>query len=668
MTFELPIAGSTIAYFAAGLAALTVVAYILKMRRRRFEVPFSALWQRVLKEKQTTSLWRKLKRILSLLLQLLILGLLVLAVADPHLGSAPENAKHVVVIVDASASMKAKDAGQDGTELRIDAGLRRAHELVSSLGGGDAAMIMRMDGRTTPMTRFETDKAALHRAIDAIHANDTPADLRRALTAAADALHDLDNPLIVIIGDGAYPDDVLGDAVWDPIPPTADFAAKRLSAIELAGIDVRYLPVGASGDNVGIVAFNVRRYVANKLSYEVFIEVQNFAAASAGVELTLYNGDSAIDVKTFALKPGEKVRQIFPDLGGGDGHRLRAVARTVRTDTGEWVRDVFPLDNEAYALLPERRRQVVLLVTKDNLYIEAAMLVYDNIVINKVTPEEYAATVGSSLPKHDLYVFDNYTPPPTKLPDQGHLVYFNPQGDDSPFPIVGKLERPRVTDTTDHHPVMKWVELGDVNFDTCSIFEIDRDRGDVSLARSIRSTLIAAGKQGGRKTVVFGFDIAATDLVLRVAFPLLLVNTIDWLAGDDSDLITTYETGKRFRVPIDAHYGAREVEVRGPTGGKGRAPVADGIATFFGTDIGIHKLTARDDRNVTARVELAANLSNPYESDIRPQEKLTLGGRDIAEPEAFGSSRRRSIWIYLVLLALVLLGAEWFTYNRRITV
>ena len=59
---------------AVGAAALAIGAYIIKMRRRRFEVPFSQLWKRVLEQKDANALWKQLKRLLSLLLMLLILG------------------------------------------------------------------------------------------------------------------------------------------------------------------------------------------------------------------------------------------------------------------------------------------------------------------------------------------------------------------------------------------------------------------------------------------------------------------------------------------------------------------------------------------------------------------------------------------------------------------
>ena len=78
MNFGTPLAVNTILLVGAVVAGLTIVAYILKMRRRRFEVPFSTLWQRVLEEKESSSLWRHLKRVLSLLLMLMIIGLLLL--------------------------------------------------------------------------------------------------------------------------------------------------------------------------------------------------------------------------------------------------------------------------------------------------------------------------------------------------------------------------------------------------------------------------------------------------------------------------------------------------------------------------------------------------------------------------------------------------------------
>ena len=706
MNLLAPIALDMVLKLAAVAGALILLAYILKMRRRRFEVPFSTLWHRVLREKETSTLWKHLRRILSMLLQMLIVALLLFAVLDPQLGGQSEDARNVVIILDASASMKAVDEGEDGQFPRIDEARRQAHELISSMGEGDAAMIMRMDGQTTPLSRFVSDKPKLHKIVDSVSASDTPADLERALRAAADALRERQNPMIVVIGDGAYPPSVLERIAIDdktgkpaegkaanveaeppaepgtepaaepapaapgsgkPATPDASKpgASEQLATIDMTGIDLRYLPVGQKSDNLGIVAFNARRYLADKSNYSVFIELQNFGETPITRKLVVYSGNSPVDVKNLTLNPGQKLREIYPKLSGGVGNRLRAELQPAE---GAESTDVFALDDIAHALLPARKRQKVLLVTQDNLYLEGAMLVYDNIQVDKLIPEDYDKEVAAgTLPEYNAVVFDEHTPkdlpPPTT-----HLVYFHPSGEHAPFEIRTTVADPRVTEVDENHPVMRWVIMSDAHFDETSIYKVRRDQGEAVLASYVRDPMIAAKRKGTRKIVAFGFPLAGTDLTLRVAFPLLLVNTLDWFAGDDADLMTTYSTGRRFRVPIDVDYGTPEVEVTTPLGKRVRAPVTDGLATFYGNRVGIHQLTARTDGEIATQVELAANLANPNESDITPERELIIGDRMLEAPGEFAASPSRSLWTYLVLLVVLLLCIEWITYNRRITV
>ena len=674
MTLLAPISLGLIATVAAILGGLLVIAYILKMRRRRFEVPFSTLWHRVLKEKEANALWKHLKRILSFLLVALIIGAAVFAATEPRLGAADKDARNVVIILDSSASMKTLDEGPGGNVSRHSVAVKKVSELLDAMGSGDAAMLMRMDGQTTPLSRFETDKSRLERLLGKIEPSDTPADLRRALTAAADALHERQNPLIVIVGDGAYPKEVLEsirlkpDSADEKIPDkdAEGFAKKRLAEIDLRGIDLRFVGVGKTGENAGIVAFNVRRYIADKLNYEVFIEVQNFGAEPVKRKLVLFSGPDAIDVKEIALQPGQRRREIYSELGGGSDHRLRAVLQDPGAEGTKPTGDAFALDDVAHALLPERKKQKVLLVTTDNLYLEGAMLVYDNITVDKLLPAEYEAKVDS-LPAYHAVVFDDYTPRALP-PENTHLAYFNPSGEGSPFEIRGALGRPKVTDTNEDHPVMRWITMTDVNFDEVSVYRYDRQRREVPLVMSARDAIAVAKREGRRKIVSFGWSLKGTDLMLRVAFPLLLVNVLDWFAGDDADLITTYTTGRRVRVPLDGTIGINEAQLSLPDGTLARAPITDGLATFYASRVGVYSMTARRDGQVAGTIQLAANLSNPAESAIAPQKELVVAGAKLEPPEGFEVTRRTSIWLYLALLVLILLGVEWLTYNRRITV
>jgi hypothetical protein len=290
--------------------------------------------------------------------------------------------------------MQAQDGDNDRPKVtRLDRAKQRARDLIDSLGGGDLAMIMRVDGQATPLTRFDADKPTLRNVVDRIAAVDAPADLPRALSAAADALRGRQNPMIVVVSDGAYSELERGQVSWDPpaadappaeTPPGAgtdddpeatararSFAATELAAVDLSGIDVRYLGVGSRAENVGIAAFNVRRYVYNKAAFEVFIEVQNFGSEPARRQLALYDGETAIETWPIELAAGERRREIKRELPGSSS-QLRATLRPVDGPGGT---DPFPLDDEAWALMPSRKKQHVLLVTKDNLDLEGAMLV-----------------------------------------------------------------------------------------------------------------------------------------------------------------------------------------------------------------------------------------------------------------------------------------------------
>jgi hypothetical protein len=667
VTLSGPIALGTLGYFAAALGGLLVVAYILKLRRRRFEVPFSKLWQRVLRDKESSSLWHRLRRLFSLMIQLALLALLVFAATDPRLGQASTSARSVVIIVDASASMKTQDGGPSAP-ARIERAKAEARGLLMRMGGADVAMIVRMDGQSTALSRFEADTPRLLKVVDGIAASDTPADLPRALQAAADALRGRKNPLIVIIGDGAYRDEQR-DEVVEEAPPEAAGAAgaapgldrSLLGKVDLSGVEVAFIPVGEAERNVGIVAFNVRRYFQNKMSYEVLVEIMNFGDEPKTLQFTLASGGNPIDVKEITIGAGERVRKIYPDLGGGDDRQLTATIKPLTGPGGQLEpADPFPLDDVAYALLPERKKQRVLLVSEDNLYLEGALLLDPNISVTKIKPAEYPTQLAAgSVHGFDVVVLDGYTP--DKAPPAPASIYFGPRGEHSPVAIRSEIKRPFITDTERDHPVMRWVTLSDVNIDASAIFA--PAAGDAVLARSIRDPILVAGKREGKKFVAFGFGLGGTDLMLRVAFPVLIINSMDWFAGDDAELISTFRTGRVWHIPVEADEGARMITVLDPRRKEMTAPVVDGRAELYGQQVGIYKLRAGDEQ-----VQVAANLADPSESKIAPIAELTLGGRTLGEPPSFTASITRAIWVWLLLAALAILLVEWLTYNRRITV
>jgi hypothetical protein len=56
-------------------------------------------------------------------------------------------------------------------------------------------------------------------------------------------------------------------------------------------------------------------------------------------------------------------------------------------------------------------------------------------------------------------------------------------------------------------------------------------RDEFAIANSNGDAIIVASDDGDQKIVAVGFSLTATDLPLRVAFPILLANALEWFAS-----------------------------------------------------------------------------------------------------------------------------------------
>jgi hypothetical protein len=623
------------AFVAVGGAL--VALYVLKLRRRRVEVPFSQLWRKVLRDVESTALWRRLRRLLSLLLQLTLLALLLFAVGDPRL-AVSKSGRTVALVVDVSASMQAREGGGSRLTRAIDA----ARAEVRGLGGADEALLIAMGARPAPLTGLTHDGGELLRALDGLEATDAPADLDGALRLAAAALRGRPHPTLILIGDGGWEQSAV-----DRIKLAG---GNGPGDIDLAGVDLRYLPVGAPADNLAITAFAVRRYRANQTAYEVLVEVQRFAPAGAegqaACALELRQDGEVVNVERLTLKPGEKLQRLYPNLAG-EGTRLEAVLRR------DGAPDALAVDDHAYALLPPRKKLKVLLVSPGNLFLEGALLLDENLEVQKVAP---AAWSPAEAKKYDALVLDGFVP---DEPPPVSALYVDPRGDKSPFAVRGELTNPIVTEAAEKHPLMRWVTLADLNISRASRFQLRP--GDVAVASALREPIIVARDEGQRKLVAFGFDLRRSDLPLRVAFPVLVVNALDWFAGADTGLMASFSLAQPWRLPAPA---AAELEVKDPSGRVARVPVRDGRATFVGTRVGYYEVSAPGG----APRLVAANLASASESHLQVREQLVVGGQTVRAPEPGRAGVSRALWSYLLVVVLLLTLVEWWTYNRRVTV
>ena len=124
--------------------------------------------------------------------------------------------------------------------------------------------------------------------------------------------------------------------------------------------------------------------------------------------------------------------------------------------------DDLPADDHAYALLPERRRARVQVVTTGNMYLEAALLLDEYLDVTTVAPGAYPAK-GS----FDVTIFDGVSP--VIAPASGGLLYLNPPGGNTPFEVGKLIEdndpnyRLGFDELDEKSPLLRYTALSDVN-------------------------------------------------------------------------------------------------------------------------------------------------------------------------------------------------------------
>ncbi|HVJ93382.1 MAG TPA: VWA domain-containing protein [Labilithrix sp.] len=676
------LAGLSFAQLAAifgAAAAFATALYILKLRRRTVAVPFSKLWEKILRDKEATSLFSRLKRLLSLLLQLALLLLLVFALGDPRAAATLIKGRNLVVIIDASASMQATDVAP--AKNRLEAAKEEVKKVIRGLGGSDRMLIAQMDAAITPLGPTSSDTSELERALDAVKPTDARADFARALRFATDSLRGQDNAEIVVVSDGR-----LGEAV--------DASGK----VHLGeDIKLSYLPIGRGDRNVGITAFSVRRYPLDKSRYEVMLEVTNTGPETEDIELSLYADPSSgiegklgespekghlVDLTKLRLKPGERLPRFYPNLSGASRALEARLAPLANS------KDELPADDRAYALLPERRRAKVLVVTPGNTYLEAALLLDEYLDVQLVSPRDYAEKVAPSGQKHDVVIFDGATPADAP---RAHAIYIDPRGPGSPVKVEGDLKQPGFDRIDRKHPIVRWTALDDVNI--ARGHKLVPQPGDKVVGASVDGPLLLTGQRAGYKFVALGFDVRDSDLPLRVAWPLLLLNSINYFTDEDSQYISSFRTGDVWRVPVVTQTG--QAKLRTPSGAEIVVPVHEGRAVYLGEHAGFYELAGTEGSDPTMGLDapsddtpppsgknapstgagaatttaaFAANLLDAEESSIEVAKELVVDGKKAGPLSKFQVGVRREIWIYLLIVATILTAIEWITYHRRITV
>jgi hypothetical protein len=619
-----------------GLGALALpvtILYILKVRRRSIRVPYLRLWEELVIDTKARALFKRLKRLYSLLLQLLILASLVLAIAQPDFQVSSSERESIVVLLDCSASMNVEEPPADGApkRTRYELMLEKAREFVEGRSREDEMLIAAVSDRIEVLVPFNRSKLRLREALDRATPTKRSLDVEAGVAFAREVAADRKAPVVLFLSDG-----------------NAGEVPAALQELPKAS----FVPIGTTKENVAILRFTARKNESLGTDYLLAV-LRNFGEAPIETRLELTRDGSVIAVEPITLPPGEDVtwsKKLTIDQGG----TLRLAVEHV---------DPLPLDNEAFAVVrPVRLRKIGLVVREEDQ--ATPFLVAFQAMVELVsgesfftTAERYTTQMTEERRQADVTICVGVVP--EGLPRNGNLILMDtPPPDFLPARETGRDEAPVVWDWDREHILNRYLNYRDLPLPPARILALD---SGVALVTGFEGPLISAFDLADRRVVHIAFDMSAELFPFRLAFPMLLRNAIAWFETEEDVLFEpTYEPGATI-VPL------RRVDDASPkvTFLSQGAPVEraltpiEGRFYFSETDEPGAYVFRIDGRNHPA----AVNLFDPRESAVAP----SVAAGEVATGTADRSLFNRDLWVLLAALGLALWALEWITYHRRLT-
>lgn len=602
-----------LAFAFAATIPVVILFYLLKRRRTVRLVASTVLWQRFLGETEASAPFQKLRRNWLLMLQLLLLTLAILALARPYFSGTQKPSDLRVLIIDASASMQATDVGPS----RFGEARAQALKWVEALSGRDQMVVILAGAEAQVKQSATSDKASLRRALNACAPTDAPTRLAPALRMGEGLVRDRPTAEIHLFSDGAAP---------------------GLEEFENKALPLVYHRIGVSGENLGIVAMDLRANPDQPRRRQVYAAIANSGTNPHPARVEFRLDDLLLETRSITIEGGETARLLFELNQTKDG------VASVRIDG----KDALEADNQASILSTMPRPARVLLVTRGNRFLEKALAAVPNLELNVASRLDDSATV------YDVVVLDDFVPVSWPKANLLSIHAFNTNW------ATGwrTLEQPAITDWRASHPLLRYVSLDNVQ--VRESVAVTPPGWAVSLVDSPQASLMFAGQARSQKVIWIGFDLLESNWPLRLSFPIFIANAMEWLDPANEQSRMFMKTGEPFRLRVPGPVTGATMLL--PDGTTRRLETSPGQTELvFGDTFarGLYRCTAG-----TNRISFCVNLLDPLESRIAPREELRFSKR--AGVVASGTqSTHQEFWRWFAAIGFIVLLWEWWYYHRR---
>ncbi len=499
---------TTLGWLGLAGGGIVLALFLLRPRVPLIQVSSHVLWEEVLRKTSNPLV----KEWAQLALQLLAVGALVLALGEPQrVEEEPGAAARVpglqrLWVVDRSLSMGALDPEYPS---RLDRVRDELLGQLDSLPDTVELALIGAGGHPQLLAPLGADRARIGLALRLLELRGQAEALGAAMDLAA-ALPGLrpKEAVIEVFTDEPHAEEVL-----------AAFAPDWAGGLRLRA------PFSPQA-NLGLLDFDLRGTEGIPAEEEAFVRICNYAPWPARAELSIETQDAVLGIAALAMDAGEVAVRRYRFRPEAEGGPVEAVLRQIRFDDGssDDTKDGLSVDDRTAGWIEPVSPIDVVLITRGNRYLQNALALLPGARLRVFRPADYVENRPSDLQTTDLVVFDGWAPkngfPPRAL-------FIAPPAGTGPFATLGSRRDPAITEWNHSHPLFEGLVLRDLQVRTTSILE--EQPGDVRLLAGPTGPLALARREGERRWVGWGFDLAQSDFPLRLAFPQWIVNTVLWM-------------------------------------------------------------------------------------------------------------------------------------------
>ena len=601
-----------------GIIPVLILIHTLKPKPKKVEVTNLFLWQEVLKERSSQFTFARLKKNLPLLAQILIVILASLALAKPTWLSTHLKTGNMIIVIDTSASMQARL----GSGSRFDIARTEALELIEQRKRDQQILIIDAGYKPKVLSGFSDDWHHAKRQISKLKPSDASGSLEQAIYLALSFVDPSKADYLYLITDGAGDD---------------------ISTLLKDHPKIKPLIVSSENHNIGITQFEFRQEVDRHDYYELMLEIKNFNPSPIVCPIHLSIDNTIIFSKLVAFEAQEKKLMIFPYTG-----LISGIARAELE-----IDDDFSIDNQAYLSLNASKDIWVLLVSKGNFFLEKLLEAYPNFKVNLIK-EIVPSSWNVQTTRHDIVIVDGMDFPRT---NKGNFLLIDSYSPSIPIFKTGHFRFPTHLDWDRKSPLMASVDVGSLIIEQATQLKAAKHLQPV--LESAQSGLIYAYEKDGLRAVLMGFDLSQSDLPLKVAFPVMMSNIINWLNPHRLEFSTlNTRAGEPFEIYLKPQ--TSKFYTRAPQEKWERHRASSNPFKYTRTQkVGIYTISEGDKQRY-----FTVNLADEIESDIAasivepPEEKAD---RALVAEEI---SVQQPLWAVLILLGLGMLFLEWYFWLK----